>query len=238
MSNLYPYRYGKQFEKYLAQFGRVFSGFQVQDGVVRDGTYDPYTRRVKLVYGSMSRIVATLLNKRESFSNGTLPLMAFNLTGIERDNENKKNSRHVDHISFRNTRGDIQAYERLIGPAFVMNIELSIYASSTTELFSLVEQILLIFNPRITIQTDTSVFNSDYITEIELESIDNEINYPMGQEARVVQQSMNFRVPVRLSYPTNTDASYIEEIRARIFASSEEGLDTMIDSEFITEPTE
>lgn len=237
MSNLYPYRYGKQFERYLSQFGRVFSGFQVQDGVARGSSYDPYTRRVKLVYGSMSRIVATILNKRESFTNGTLPMMAFNLTGIERDIENKKNSRHVDHVSFRNTVGDIQAYERLMGPAFIMNIEVAIYASSTTELFSLIEQILLIFNPRVTIQTDTSVFNPDYLTEIELESIDNEINYPLGQEARVVQQSMNFRVPVRLSYPTNTDASFIEDIRARIFAESENGFDVLLDEETINEAT-
>lgn len=235
MSTLYPYRYGKQFEKYLSQFGRVFSGFQVQDGVTRGDSYDPYTRRVKVVYGSMSRVVASILNKRESFTNGTLPLIAFNLTGIEPDNENKKNSRHVDHVSFRNTVGEIQAYERLMGPAFVMNIELAIYASSTTEMFSLVEQILLIFNPRIAIQTDNSVYNPNYITEIELESINNEINYPMGQEARVVQQTMNFRVPIRLSYPTDTNASFIEDIRARIFASSEEGLDVLLDEETITE---
>jgi len=229
---MYPYRYGRQFEKYLSQFGRVLSGFQVLE---RDSSLQSpnNTRPVKVVYGGMSRIVASILNNRDSFTNKTLPFMAFNLTGIEKDIENKKTHHHVDHVVYKDAAGYPQAYERLMGPAFAMSIEVSLYASSTEELFSILEQMLLIFNPRIAIQVDTRVQNADYITSIELESINNEINYPMGTEQRVVQQSLTFRVPVRLSYPSSDDASFIEEIQARVLLATEESLDDFVFTEEI-----
>lgn len=228
---MYPYRYGRQFEKYLSQFGRVMAGFQV-------ATSDPscaptYTRNVKVVYGGMSRIVASILNKRDSFTNNTLPFIAFNLTGIDKDIENTKTQHHVDHVTYTDVNGYHRAYERLMGPAFLLSIEVSLYASSAEELFSILEQMLLIFNPRIAIQVDTDYQNSDYITEIELESIQNEINYPMGTDQRVLQQTLMFRVPVRLAYPMDMDASYIEEIQARVLLDTGEGLDDFIVSEEI-----
>lgn len=229
--DLYPYRYSKQFERYLSQFGRVLSGFQVQDGVLRGTETEPYTRRVKVVYGSMSRIVASVLNKRSAFTNNTLPMIAFNLASIERDIENKKTHHHEDHIVYKDGNDQRRAYRRLMGPAFTLSIDVSIYASSTDELFSILEQMLLIFNPRVAIQVDNDVRNSDYITEIELESIQNEINYPLGTESRIVQQSMTFRVPVRLAYPSDLDASYVEVIKARILQSSEDGISEFVISE-------
>lgn len=230
---MYPFNYDKQFEKYLSQFGRVFSGFQVPERYDHEINPDIGLRRVKVVYGGMSRIVATILNKRDSFSNKTLPFIAFNLSGIEQDQENRKNNHHVDHVVYKDANGIHRAYERLMGPAYTMNIEVSIYASSADEMFSIMEQIMLIFNPRVTIQVDNAIQNSDYITEIELESINNEINYPMGTDQRIVQQTMNFRVPVRLRYPQDNNASFIEEIRARILQESAEGLDEFVISEEI-----
>lgn len=229
---LYPYRYNRQFEKYLSQFKRVLSGFQVRDGVERNG--EVATRRVKVVYGSMSRVVASVLNKREGFTNQTLPIIGMHLSGIEKDTQNKKNFHHVDHVAYQNADGDRKSYARLMGPAFNLNVSVDIYASSHEEIFSILEQILLIFNPRVAIQVDNSVFNSDYLTEIILESISNDVNYPTGTDSQIVSQNLTFRLPVRLAYPIDLDAPTIQEITARIISESEEGLGEVLYEEVIT----
>ncbi|MBG24111.1 MAG: hypothetical protein CMF22_11750 [Idiomarinaceae bacterium] len=227
MSNLYPYRYGAQFERFLSQFARVLSGFQVRDGVKRDGDETVKTRRVPVVYGSMSRVVAQLLNDRDFLSNRRVPMMAFNLDSLEIDQEAKRNVYHVDEVSYKTADGTHASYSRAMGPAFIMNVSVSIYASSNTELFSILEQILLVFNPRVSIQTDNSVFNQDYISDITLEGINNEVSYPLGTDQRVVEQTLNFSLPVRLSYPVDLSSGIIERIRMRIFDDSTESLDML-----------
>ena len=215
---LYPYQKSKQIERYLSQFMRAMSGFQTQDGVARpDIPIMP--RRVPVVYGNMSRLVAHFLKRGDSYVNEKLPLFAFNLQGIELDPERKRNSRHVDWVNtYEIDRNPSLDARRLIGPPFRLNIEVSLYASSVTELLDILEQVLLIFNPRLVIQADYSAFNPDYITEIELAGIQPEIQYPMGQERQIVSLVLNFMIPIRLAYPMIVeDTNLIEKIRANIW---------------------
>lgn len=214
---LYPFRFDKQFEKYIYQFMRVFSGFQTQDGVERDGSMN--LKRVPVVYGNMSRVVSSVLNKRDSFNSNRIPLMAVNMRSLRPDAERKRASMHHDRVTVNKNNSKV-GLERLIGPALVMNMDVSIYASSTTELFSILEQILLIFNPRVTIQTDNSLYNSDYITEITLEDISPDIQYPMGENKQVVMLDLSFSVPVRLRYPVGTDGAVVHQIIVNILEDS------------------
>lgn len=216
---VYPYKFDNQFERYIGQFMRVFSGFQTQDGVIRDATNPP--RRVPIVYGNMSRVVATVLQNRDSFNSNMVPMMAINLEGIEIDVQRKKPSAHIDSVAVERNAGNV-GLRRLIGPPFIMNMSVSIYASSTTELFSILEQILLIFNPRITIQVDNKEANSDYITEISLRAIQPEFQYPMGTSKEVVMLTLNFEVPVRLRYPYDIENNVINSIALNIFQGSSE----------------
>lgn len=213
-SKVYPYRKGRQFERYIGQFARVFTGFQVQDGVTRGG--ELHTRTVPVVYGNMSRIVATVLNKRSRNTTASIPVIAVNMLGLQTDETNKRTPHHKDSISLHGTGRDA-VMERLIGPQFIMSMEASIYASSMEELFEILEQILLIFNPRVTIQVDTNARNADCITDIILRDIQPEIQYPMSDNNRIVMLTMNFDVPVRLQYPSSiTYDTLIKTIHGKI----------------------
>lgn len=226
---LYPFRYNEQIERYLSQFMRVLSGFQVEDGVERDGSVHP--RRVKVAYGSVDRIVGSVLNRRDSFTNQTIPLIGFHLSGIQKDTSNKKNHHHEDYVAYQKTNGDHTAYRRLMGPSFILEVDVNIYASSHVELLSVLEQMLLIFNPRVTIQVDNNYMNGDYITDIILESISPNVTYPTGTERQVVQQTLSFSLPITLNYPVDMDASVIRTIKQRIM---DEGGDTILDEITIT----
>tara|TARA_Y100000593_G_C4308288_1_gene336939 strand:+ start:896 stop:1612 length:717 start_codon:yes stop_codon:yes gene_type:complete len=221
-TTLYPYRNGEQFKKYIGQFIRVFSGFQVRDGVERAGSFR--TKRVPVVYGSMSRVVANVLTQNKRFLSSTVPLLAVNMASIDIDTESKRNSYHTDHIS-KHRIGSDSTLSRKAGPGFILGMELSIYASSTTELFEILEQILLIFNPRVAIQVDTDANNADYITDIVLTGIQPEIQYPLSTEKEVLMLTMTFDVPVRLVYPHGVDdTKIIHEITSNIIDESGEDI--------------
>lgn len=222
MPQLYTYQNDSQVEKYISQFMRAMSGFQVKE------TYEGLEfRKVPVRYGSMDRIVASVLQGRDSMSNNPVPMMAVHLEGIEKDEDRKVSHHHRDIVAYRKDSGEVASSERIAGPALTLNLELAVYASSTTQLFEIVEQLLLIFNPRITIQTDNDVFNSDYISEIELTSINTDTQYPLGTDHRVVMQTFGFRVPVRLRYPYTVDGNVIETVKANIFDESEQNIMTV-----------
>ena len=225
---LYPYRESKQISEYILQFIRVFAGFQVQDGVERNGQYD--TRRVPVVYGNMSRVVAEKLNKKDYLTNKKIPMMSANLIGIAPDPSNKKSPHYKEERVVPQNVVDrpTKVIERLSGPPFILTMELAIYASSMTELMTLTEQILLIFNPRVRIQTSSDIYDADYITEISLESIQPEIQYPMGMDKRVCVQVLTFSIPIRLRYPKGFNDKIIENITANIMDG--EGQDIFIDT--------
>lgn len=216
MTVLYEYRKGDQIEKYIGQFMRIFSGFQVKDGVERNGDF--LTKRVPVVYGNMSRIVASILTKRDFLANANIPLLAANMVSLSPDLDNKralyfKEERLVRDIP---AQSPYLSLERMVGPAFVMQMELSIYASSTTELFDIVEQILLVFNPRVAIQTSTDIHDADYLTDVSLVSIQPEISYPMGTDQPIVMMTLSFEIPVRLKYPKGYSDKIIEQIISNV----------------------
>lgn len=208
-ATVYPYRKSEQIKKYISQFMRVFRGFQYDSG---DGL-----KQIPIVYSDMERVAASILTKRDAFTNGKIPMFGAYVTGIELDTENKRSPRHLDSIpNLTKSPDDRLVTNRLIGPAYIMNMSLTLYASSNSELYQILEQILLVFNPRITIHVDSSALNSDYLSEIILRSIQPEVQVPMATERRVVSVELLFELPVRLTYPKLETDNIIKQIKANI----------------------
>ena len=209
--DLYPYLETRQIEKYISQFARIFKGFQYDSG-------DGEEARIPVVYGGMSRIVAGILSKNDVHQNKRLPMIAINMTGLNLDQLGKRPRVHIDSVSnIANTDiNNRKVVNRLVGPSFVMDMETTIIASSKLELFNILEQILLVFNPRVTINVDTNMVSGNYITEVALESIQNEIQYPLGTEKDVVSMSLTFSVPIRLNYPRELQDTIIKSITQNI----------------------
>lgn len=211
---IYPYRKSKQFERYIGQFIRVFKGFQVLKTINSEDL-----KVVPVVYGNMDRVVAAMLNKNESFTNQRVPIMAINMTSISPDPTRKLPSTHVDELVI-----DSKLYNRLTGIPFLMQLDLSIYASSQTQMMEILEQILLIFHPRVALQIDSNLLNSDYITEITLDSIQSEIQYPLGQTKEVVMITLTFNMPVTLRYPVGESDKFINDIKTRVLNTSNDAI--------------
>lgn len=209
----YTYRYSGQFRRYISQFLRIFSGLQVQYDVDRnkDGTNDFKT--VKVYYGDMSRIVAKVLQKHSSFPATTLPLLAGYMQGLEIAQQNKKAPYHTDSVSYTQTSTNTPQYmKRQMGVFYTIQMGLDIYASNMDQLFQILEQVLLLFNPRLTIQKSSDIFDWSYLTQVELTGINNEINYPMGNDAQVVMMSLEFSFDAMLNFPYLDNTNIIKNV--------------------------
>lgn len=210
---VYQYRSNEQLKKFIGQFMRAVAGFQVKASY--DDTSDTYTlKRVPVVYQSMDRVVASLVSDDHDIP--TKPIMAVNLNNITLDKEARKSKTHIMYTSTKPETGDDSAFETIFGPPVILELTLSILASSKSELFDLVEQLLLVFNPRLSLKVDDSKYNPDYITEINLTSFSDQIQTPISTDPDVSQYDLNFEIPVRLSYPHRRGTSIVNEIMMNI----------------------
>lgn len=217
MANTYTYHYQGAFKDYIKQFLRVFSGFQVEYGVDRDDDTILDRKTCPVHYGDMDRITANILHKDGTFIPTSMPLMSGVMTGIELNPENRKSKYHVDNVTrVRGTDSLTVANQRLMGIPYTVSMDLSIYTTNSTQMFQLLEQILMMFNPKLTIQKSDNIIDWTYLSEIELVSIAPESNFPSGIDERYMVYTLSFLMGVWLDYPMKETTGIIEEITATI----------------------
>ena len=216
----------RQIERYLSQIIRAFSNFYVHDGVVRDG--EVHSEKVPVIYGSPSRVVAAFLSDKDEFRNVKVPIMAVNMTSIELDDEAQLNPYHENEFSYVSVNdGERKNIRRISGKSLRLGIDLHIYGSSVQELMQIFENVVLTFNPEVVIQKSSDFLDQDYITSIRLEGINNEISNPLGEDSRVAEMTLNFTVPVTLSY-SEQRGSKLEQIRVDVMNENSDTIETEI----------
>jgi T4-like virus Myoviridae tail sheath stabiliser len=213
MSKPYTFNNQEAFKDYIKQFLRIFSGFQVEYGVDRDGDGNLDRKTCPIFYGDMDRITANILHKDGTFVPTSMPLMSGVLTGIELNVENRKAKYHVDSVTrVRGSDNTTVVNQRLMGVPYTISMDLSIYASNSTQMFQLLEQILLMFNPKLTIQKSDNIIDWSYLTEVELVSVAPESNFPPATDERYMVYTLSFLMGVWLDYPMKESAGIINQI--------------------------
>ena len=234
-SKIYRYNYDRQIVSYIGQFMRALSGFQIDTGNV-DGNNEPVYYRVPVVYGKMDRVVASVINnKQDPMMNRRLPRIAVAMSNLDIDRNNKKPFIHKEHKSTDGKTDPRRGITSIIGPALDITMEAAVIAGSTDEMLSIIEQILLVFNPRITIRVSTNGMNSNAQTQVSLESITDEISYPLGTTKQVVSMTLSFQMKARINYPYDDGTPFIEEINKDVFVVDDPTTATDIDIDGITD---
>ena len=112
--------YDEQIRRYLLQFTRMFSLFEVEYGRDEQGTTDLV--RVPIRYGDASRNAQTILNQNSANSLNATPLMTFHITGLTYDRERMQEPYHVNKMQVRQRTYDsaTDTYETTQGNAFTV----------------------------------------------------------------------------------------------------------------------
>ncbi len=219
------YYYDNQVKRYLTQFMSIFSGMQAEVGK-RNGE-DNKLISVPVHYGNKDRVVAHIIADNTQNKPLRLPVMSVNLTSINMAPEMRKaigGTRRQSYLPRGEVFPDgIKTVHQLMPVPYRAITELAIYTSNSEQRFQILEQILMLFDPSITIQTSDGVFDWTKLTTVTLGSITFNDNYPIGTDRRMLVTTLSFDFPIWIAAPANIKDDYIRDIYVRIGAVSEVG---------------
>jgi hypothetical protein len=212
------YFYDEQIRSYLLQFCAIFSGLQVQTG--KDASGQTEMISVPIHVGNKDRVVAAIMTANNQNKTFSLPIMSAWIQGIDLAPERRKGIGVVDSRVYMPHGGvfpnDLAVVQRVMPVPYNLTLELSLYVSNTNQLHQILEQILMLFDPILQIQTTDSPFDWTKITTVELTGINNEENYPVGQDRRIINWSLNFLLPMWISAPLDVKNEVVQKILIKI----------------------
>ena len=152
--------YDSQIRRFLLQFARIFSNFDVEYGANEAGqgpgsTVDTLVR-VPVRYGDASRQAQTILQNNSANDMPSTPMMSFYITDLKYDRPRIQEPNFVNNIavrqrtydvatdSYETTQGNAFTIERAMPVPYELTINLDIWTSNTNQKMQLLEQLSLI----------------------------------------------------------------------------------------------
>ena len=202
--------YDGQIRRYVTQFMRVFIGFKYKAG-------DGDERLVPVMYGDLTRQVAGIIKDNSENKMPTVPRIACYITGLELDTSRLADSTFVSKVNVRertyedvagqrvygNEQGAGYTVERLMPTPFKLRVKADIWTSNTDQKLQLLEQILILFNPSLEVQTTDNYIDWTSLSVIYLTSTNfSSRSIPQGTETDIDIASLEFEMPIYISPPT------------------------------------
>lgn len=221
--------YDEQIRRFLLQFTRIFSNFEVEYGKEEDGSFALY--RVPVRYGDASRQAQTVLQNNSANSMPATPLMTFYITGLNYARDRIQDPTFVEKRNIRQRTWDTetQTYdttqsnaftiERMMPVPFNLEVQLDIWTSNTNQKLQLLEQILTLFNPSLEIQSTDNYLDWTSLSVVNLERTQwSSRSIPVGTEDPIDIASLGFSMPIWISPPAKVKKlGVVQKIIASIF---------------------
>jgi hypothetical protein len=221
--------YDEQIRRFLLQFTRIFSGFQVEYANENDGVNAATLLRVPVRYGDASRNAQTIIQENSRNSLPSTPLMTFYITGLDYARDRLQEPYFVDKINVRQrtydpstetyntTQGNAFTVERLMPAPYKLSITLDIWTSNTNQKLQLLEQILTLFNPSLEIQSTDNFIDWTSLSVVDLDGVNwTSRVVPIGTDNPIDICSIRFSMPIWISSPAKVKKLGVVE---RIIAS-------------------
>jgi hypothetical protein len=218
--------YDAQIRRFLLQFTRIVSNFQVEYG--RDGEQAALLR-VPVRYGDATRNAQTILQENSAASMPSTPLMTFYVSALTYDRPRMQEPYHINTVSVRQrtydsatesyetTQGNAFTIERLMPVPYRLGITLDIWTSNTNQKFQLLEQILTLFNPSLEIQSTDNYLDWTSLSVVELDDcVWTSRTIPQGTENPIDIATLKFGLPIWISSPAKVKKLGVVE---RVIAS-------------------
>jgi hypothetical protein len=221
--------YDKQIRRYITQFIRLVSNFQVEFGKDRNGTIA--LQRVPVIYGDSSRQAAAIIRNNSENSINAVPAMAVYINGLEYDRSRVMNPTYVDKMQIREryydtetgqygtTQGDTYTVERLMPVPYKLTLKLDIWTSNTEQKLQILEQLTTLFNPALEIQSTDNYVDWTSITYVLLSAVNwTSRTVPVGSDTSIDIATLTFELPMFISPPALIKSmGVVQKIIASVF---------------------
>lgn len=206
------FAYDGQIRRFVMQFIRMVSNFQVEFG--KDANGDRTLQTVPVYYGDMSRQAAMILRGNSENTLNAVPAMACYISGLSYDQTRLQNPYHEGVIRIRErvyndveqeyerSQDGIYTVERMMPAPYKLTMKLDIWTSNTEQKHQLIEQMMPLFNPGLEIQSTDNYVDWTSLSVVLL----TDLNYssrsvPAGGEESIDVASLTFEMPIWLSLP-------------------------------------
>ena len=221
--------YDQQIRRFLLQFIRAFSNFQVEYGKDRDGNTTLVTVPVK--YGDATRMVSSIVRENSENKIIPTPMISCYVTGLEYNAERRQDPTFIDkkHIRMRkfdpntneyNTQqGNAFTVERVMPVPYTLQLNVDVWTSNTNQKLQLLEQLLVLFNPALEIQSTDNYLDWTSLSYIELANTQwSSRTVPVGVDEQIDIATLSFTVPIWLTAPAKVKKlGVINKIVASIY---------------------
>lgn len=207
------YFYDAQLRRYLLQFMRIFSGFQVAEGV-RNGT--THYNKVPVRYADMQRMVAHILTKGSENMVNSTPFLACNVTSLLVARDRTQDPMLVSKVQVAERQfdtgsasygsekfpGNLYTTDRYMPVPYNLTMNVDVWSGNTDQKLQLLEQILILFNPSIQLQQGDNPLDWTSLYEVELTDIQwSNRSVPAGVDETIDVATLTFILPIWLSPP-------------------------------------
>lgn len=198
--------YDGQIRRYLTQTIRVLSNFVVKYG---DGTLV----RIPVMYGDQDRQAASILRQNSENKVNSAPRIAVYISALDIDRTRLSDSTYVGKLHFRERgiddtgtytvgQGKNYTVERMMPTPFKLTLKVDIWATSADQKLQILEQILVLFNPSLELQTSDNYVDWTSLTVLELTNMNwSSRQVPQGNETAIDIATLTLDTPIWISPP-------------------------------------
>jgi len=228
--------YDAQIRRYLTQIIRLFGQFSYKDGKGN-------TKQVPVTYGDLTRQVGSILRDNSENKIPSAPRMAVYITGLEMDTTRLADSSYVNKLNIRerafdaagqeylNKAGKNYTVERLMPTPYTLSVSVDIWTTNTDQKLQIIEQILMLFNPSLEIQTTDNYIDWTSLSVLEVDNINfSSRSIPTGTENEIDVATLGLKTPIYISPPAKVKKlGVITQIITAIF--NDTGLEVNIEDD-------
>ena len=225
------FAYDAQVRRFVVQFIRMLSNFQVEFGQNSNGHTTLQT--VPIYYGDASRQAAMILKGNSENTLNAVPAMATYISGLTYDRERVLNPSFEGTVRVREqiynnsaqaytgTQDGLYTVERLMPAPYKLTMKVDIWTSNTEQKHQLFEQIAPLFNPALEIQNSDNYVDWGSLSAVFLTDVSyTNRSVPMGGDDSTIDvMTMTFEMPIWISLPAKVKKmGVVAQIIASLYA--------------------
>jgi hypothetical protein len=170
------------------------------------------------MYGDVERQVASIIRNNSENKVNSVPRISVYITSLSLDRDRLSDQTYVGSVNVREraiaedpftgnptynqTQGKNYTVERLMPTPFNLKMKVDIWTSSTDQKLQLLEQILVLFNPSLELQTTDNYIDWTSLTVLNLEDIAwDSRTVPVGNDTPIDIATLTVQTPIWISPP-------------------------------------
>jgi len=221
--------YDNQVRRFLIQFAKIFSNWQVTKG--KDPAGNEILVRVPVMYGDSSRQASTIIANNSASNLPSAPLITYYISGLEYDQRRTQDPTIIDKVNVRQraydtetqtyeqTQGQAFTVERLMPVPYTLRMTVDFWTTNYNQKLELVEQIGTLFNPALEIQSTDNFIDWTSLSVVYQDGLTfSTRSIPQGTGNPIDVLTWKFYMPIWISTASKLKKmGVIEKIISSIF---------------------